>query len=112
MTENEALKRMKMCIGISPSENIVNSFKLISDALEEVQQYRVIGTQEEFKALKEKNEPKKPIFMRNLSDTVSAWECKKCGVHFKTMHEAGILKGTEVNFCSKCGCEFDWSEGE
>ena len=41
-TENEALKRMKMCIGISPSENIMSAFKLISEALEEVQQYRTM----------------------------------------------------------------------
>uniref|UniRef100_UPI004056FD8C hypothetical protein n=1 Tax=Acetatifactor sp. TaxID=1872090 RepID=UPI004056FD8C len=53
MTENEALKRMKMCIGISPSENIVSSFKLISDVLDELQQYRAIGTVEDLKSMKE-----------------------------------------------------------
>ena len=49
MTENEAIKRFKMNIGISPSENIVSAFKLMSDALDELQQYRAIGTVEEFK---------------------------------------------------------------
>lgn len=53
MTENEALKRMKMCIGISPSENIISSFKLISDALDELQQYRELGTVEELQSMKE-----------------------------------------------------------
>lgn len=53
MTENEALKRMKMCIGVSPSENIISSFKLMSDALDELQQYKAIGTVEELKKIEE-----------------------------------------------------------
>lgn len=52
MTENEALKRMKMCIGVSPSENIISSLKLMSDALDELKQYRAIGTVEELEAMK------------------------------------------------------------
>lgn len=73
MTVEEALKRVKMCIGISPSENIVESHKLISDAIDELKQYRAIGTVSEFRELKEKATAKKPIDHFDFSP------CPKCG---------------------------------
>lgn len=48
-----------------------------------------------------------PEFLHNRSDTVSVWRCK-CGHAFTTSHEPGVLNGTDVNFCSKCGDKFMW----
>ena len=42
-----------------------DTYRIMHEALEEVKAYRAIGTIEEFKALKEKNEPKKPIELDN-----------------------------------------------
>ena len=36
---------------------------MLLQAFEEAEQYRVIGTVEEFKDLKEKSEPKKPFYV-------------------------------------------------
>jgi hypothetical protein len=83
------------------------AFETAIQALEEIQQYRAIGTVEEFKALKEKNTPKEIEFMHNRSDTVSVWKCH-CGNIFLTKHKEGILDGTDVNYCCKCGQKLDW----
>lgn len=58
---------------------------------------------------KASNSKIRPIFLRNSSDTVSVWECK-CGNIFKTFHKEGVLDDTDINYCSKCGCEYDWSD--
>lgn len=61
-------------------------------ALKEIQQHRAIGTMEEFKALKEKNEPKKAIF--DNKDELCICPCcgKKVGEH--------------QNYCWSCGQAF------
>ena len=138
MTENEALKRMKMCIGISPSENIVNSFKMISDALEELQQYRElgtieeilkvfnnqrtiiaaqhetleqyrkIGTIEEFKALKEKNTPYKP---KEYEDRYYACKCGNVLLQKWGKYPIKMMpKNAGLPRCMACGQAIDWSE--
>ena len=76
---------------------------------EKLEKYEAIGTIEEFKALKEKNEPKKIEFMHNRSDIVSVWKCH-CGNVFLTKHKEGILDGTDVNYCCKCGQKIDWGD--
>lgn len=75
-------------------------------------EYRAIGTIEECRTAMEKTKPTiKPVFLRNLSDTVSVWKCN-CGAIIKTTHEPGILKGNNTKFCSQCGCEFDFGSEE
>ena len=101
MTENEALKRIKMCIGISPSENIISSFEMISDALAEIQQYRAIGTVEEFKALKEKNVAKKVIAKKDGDHTF--YFCPKCKIVV-----GNSFTGHIVEYCKCCGQKLDW----
>ena len=54
MTESEAKEVIKRLIGISPSERIVRSVNMATEALEEIQQYRAIGTVEECREAKEK----------------------------------------------------------
>lgn len=37
MEISQALKRLKMLVGVSPSENIISAFKIISEAIKELQ---------------------------------------------------------------------------
>lgn len=81
-------------------------------ALNEVDQYRAIGTPEECRAAAVKQTAKKPIFNHNLSDTLSVFHCE-CGNTIKVSHDIGIMNNNNVpNYCSKCGCRFDWSDEE
>ena len=60
----------------------------------------------------EKQMPKKPIFNHNLSDTLSVFHCE-CGNTIKVSHDIGIMDNNNApNYCSKCGCRFDWSDEE
>jgi hypothetical protein len=55
---------------------------------------------------------KKPIFNHNLSDTLSVFHCE-CGNTIKVSHDIGIMNNNNApNYCSKCGCKFDWSDEE
>lgn len=60
MTENEAIKiindKYETFFALSTTNDFDIAMATAIQALEEIQQYRAIGTIEEFKALKEKNE--------------------------------------------------------
>lgn len=60
--------------------------------LEELLAYRAIGTIEEFKALKEKNEPKE-LAEHNFQDEVHYYLCPSC---------RSIVSCTQ-NYCDECG---------
>lgn len=114
MTENEAIKYIENH-GYIDDEVKDMAIK----ALEEIQQYKAIGTPtqiyekiggldvelgkyhsigtiEEFKALKEKNEPKKRGIWKSGRTC-----CPNC--------ERGVV--TEDRFCSYCGQKLDWGDG-
>lgn len=69
MTENEALNTLHILLAhkkaidageiISPNNLHSQEKEALQFILEEIQQYRAIGTVEEFKVLKKKNNPKK-----------------------------------------------------
>lgn len=60
MTENEAKKWMNTLKNLnSILPEVQEACRMAEKCFEEIQQYRAIGTVEEFKALKEKNEPKR-----------------------------------------------------
>lgn len=118
MTENEAIKFLKgmqnkkvdygEMVGAPPScygyefvypepedYAIVEAIK----ALEEVQEYRKIGTVEECREAVEKTKAKKPMFYS------TNWYCPKCenlvgNSTFHWLHD----------FCKNCGQKIDWSE--
>lgn len=54
--------------------------------------------------------PEKPIFLHNRSDTCSLWECPQCKRRFATTHKPGVLDGTDIYYCPKCGKAFDWRD--
>ena len=85
MTENEAIKELytsidlaKMCVQTSEGKKEIEAYNTAIQALKDILQYRAIGTIEEFKALKEKSEPKKIKYEEycGFSDPVCP-ECKK-----------------------------------
>lgn len=100
MTENEAMKNLetlerfyRIAKSGSALHEVLINFVTLEDlvvaiqALEEIQKYRAIGTVEEFKALKEKSEPKKPI-IHGLGQRYCP--ICKCG-------------GADHFYCARCG---------
>ena len=94
MTESEAIRDIKD--NVKPSIGGI-SLDMAIQALEEIQQYRAIGTVEEFKELKEKAEPKKPKMVIRFGCTTN--ECTVCG---------NLLHDNQY-FCQDCGTEIDWT---
>lgn len=106
MTDNEALQWFKgfyncdceredfentICADCNfPCRHGLPILRAIS-ALEEIQQYRAIGTVSEFRELKEKATAKKPIETERNNLTV--WDCSQCGNE--------LYSGQK--FCDECG---------
>ena len=105
MSENEAIQWLKhtrvyqhkcdnceyIDIKGSCNEECKDFYDIAIQALEEIQQYRAIGTVEEFKALKDIN---------RIADNLSKME----RIEFKALKEKSVAKKAEVN-------EFDYGEG-
>lgn len=113
MTENEARKlitkfcedRMNFARGKDMSDKELDGFCKFSDALnlsisslEEIQQYRAIGTVEECREAREKQIPKKPIHD-------GLYACPNC--HTIMLQGAFEARG---RCCKECGQVLDWSE--
>lgn len=82
--------------------------KDIASMLAEIQQYRTIGTIEEFKALKEKNEPKKAKWHPNpCAEDNRIPICPNCNT---IMVRTEIFGRTIDEHCVSCGQAIDWSE--
>ena len=69
------------------------------EAMEICKAYRAIGTVEEFKELKEKSEPKKPIHYGLRENKVICPHCNE----WLEAHSSKV-------FCCWCGGKIDWSE--
>lgn len=105
MTEKEAIKLLNESYIVDyegdTDRHRINLEKFLISTLEEIQQYREIGTVEECREAVEKQKPKKARFY--------SWSlyCPDCGQlvgnrRFKW----------ENNFCRNCGRAIDWSEEE
>lgn len=136
MTENEALKTalekvkvQKVNFGFMERFNVDENWEVMK-ALEEIQQYRAIGTVEEFKALKdinriadnlskmeriefkalkEKNEPKKPYIQRIVKDfrEHDCYECPNCDCFVGYVSECQEEHYQDI-YCPNCGQKLDW----
>ena len=107
MTESDALE-----ILTRDDEEMRKGFFCINDffaievakkALEEIQQYRAIGTVSEFRELKEKATAKKVI--QHRIDDLTFYICPTCG-----KANANSRLKTEPKYCKGCGQHLDWSE--
>ena len=98
MTENEAIEelhRIRPYGGIIPQRR-AEALDVAIKALEEVQQYRAIGTPEECHAVMEKQE------MSKIVDGIT--EC--CGYDFG----ADGFSREIARYCPMCGRKLDWSD--
>jgi hypothetical protein len=102
MTENLAINELKEAIDCCKSgedEHFKEALGMGILALEEIQRYRAIGIVEEFKTLKEKNKPKKPIRKPNIDWTHEEIICPTC--------ESYISEYTNRKYCN-CGQAITW----
>lgn len=110
MTIDEVIKEIKRWTGILLSSGSQCSCEtaeaqdMAIKALEEVQQYRAIGTPEECKIAVEKQRPRKPI---NPDDDYGTFKCPNCNGLIFTEGRFETHK-----YCLLCGQKLDWRNEE
>lgn len=98
MTDSEVIERI-LYMGVG-RRGLENENSCISKELNELKQYRAIGTVSEFREFKETATAKKPKMVVRYGCTTH--ECPNCG---QLLHD-------DQNFCHDCGTELDWSDEE
>lgn len=96
MNENEAIARIKYRMhtaGQVAGESGMEELEMAINALEEIKQYREIGTPEECQAAVEKQTAKQPRIMGNAMICPS---CPRC------------FKSASPTYCPSCGQMIDW----
>ena len=105
MTESEAIKMLqiqKPAYGCKEYKKpLMYAYEMAIKALEEVQQYRSIGTPEECREAVEKQTDEKPTAVLGTFGG-KEYECKNCG--------SDVCYGDE--YCLWCGQKLDWSDEE
>ena len=100
MKENEAIQELES--RISPYDTCKADFdaneaiKTAIKALEEVQQYRTIGTPEECRAAVDKRTVMKPIRMDKCT-------CPSCGTHNEVWKKRRNTLPSDIVYCWHCG---------
>lgn len=93
MTESEATK---LHVGIIGSgRKYPRSVGEYMDSIEELEQYRAIGTVSEFRQLKEKAKKAEWIFDDFTAKFGNPYRCSNCEEEF----------GDTYNYCPNCGCD-------
>jgi hypothetical protein len=123
MTENEAIKilRKDSCYECAQGTDspvnceyrecrVAEATRAAIKALEEIQQYRAIGTVEECRAAMEKQTAKKGIrekIKKGYNRGMHHYYCPVC-------YEKGDLRNkyNVGSYCSNCGQKLDWSDKE
>ena len=111
MTEQEAIKEVKrwtsilMSAGSKCVSDTAEAQDMAINALEEIQQYRAIGTPEECRAAVEKQKAKKPPVVNRPSIFVKVPVCPNCSTseHYQPLYG-------KTKYCSNCGQKLDWSD--
>lgn len=108
MTEQEAIEELK-CYRAQSGTSFPEEIEMAINALEEIEQYRTIGTPEECRAAVEKETAKKPDYEGDgYSDghlVYDTWICPCCGKHYEVDYD-------DYDFCPECGQCIDWSDEE
>lgn len=119
MTESEAIKILKKdsCYECSQGTDsplnceyvecrVAKATRVAIKALEEVQQYRAIGTIEECRAAVERQNPRAAITEKE-DNGIKKYTCYACGRYM------GWSTGTlPARYCWKCGQKLDWGDEE
>lgn len=90
-------------------EELTEAMGMAINALEEVQQYREIGTPEECRAWKEKQNAKKIISFDYNNGTVN-YGCPVCKRKIISKIDSKWCGGTFNEYCDRCGQKLDWSD--
>lgn len=108
MTEKEAIEVIKSNMPTSGYYMLRKALDTAISALEEIQQYREIGTVEECREAVEKQKPKKVI--------IEPWSpalCPTCRVRLSESLGDGYYKHwTLLQRCTRCEQVLDWSGEE
>lgn len=110
MTENEAITRMKYRIdtatdiaGKGADGKAFEDMEIAIKSLEEIQQYREIGTVEECREAMERQRAKKPIKYDK-----HYYKCV-CGAELSVTDDDLYIYGCEPpKYCEKCGQVLSW----
>ena len=90
--------------------DLLEEFDYAIQSLEEVEQYRALGTVEELKEAKEKQIPKKPELIED-----KMWTCPCCDnnlMHKWLKYPTELMPKSEgLPYCMSCGQKLDWEEG-
>ena len=133
MKENEAISRMRYRvetathnIGKGVDGKAYEDMEMAIKALEEIQQYRAIGTVEECREAREKQRGKKPILCMNevsgmfvdyadghgeyKTQMNNWWRCPCCNevVGQRVIVHKHIHDQRKKKFCEKCGQAISW----
>lgn len=110
MTNNEAIEALKLEGGIEIAGNprrIAKFFEALDmaiSALKEIQQYRAIGTVEEYREAREKQKPKKP---ETIERDFDYYKCPVCGEYIWATDNINSHK-----YCLNCGQKIEMEESE
>lgn len=119
MTESEAKEVLEKLGGYCSSTDEYAACELAIKALEEVQQYRAIGTPEECRAAVEKQTAKRALH-QGCYDKNGEWHewngingkpyelCPSCRVNLCCETSLDI----KPKYCKNCGQKLDWSDEE
>ena len=119
MTNNEAITRMKYRIetatdiaGKGVDGKAYEDMEMAIKALEEIQQYRAIGTVDECQEAREKQIGKKPKNLNYSPLCKAGWRygCSVCGcaIGENINDTAGFTQ--EDDYCPSCGQSINWLE--
>lgn len=91
-------------------DKIIDACKTAIFAMQELQEYKQLGTLEEVREAVEKQRTKKPTYDGDgyAPDGTFVWDewiCPKCGNRYEVDYD-------DYDYCPKCGQHIDWSEEE
>lgn len=97
MDENKAIKIIRQEMEWESKSSTLRAFEKAIKALEEIQQYRAIGTPEECRAAVEKQTAKRP---RIIGNAMICPSCPRC------------FKSASPTYCPSCGQKLKWEDEE
>lgn len=104
MTPEEVIKLLK---GMQ-NKKIDYAIEEAIKALNEIQQYREIGTVEECQEAREKQIPKKCNVAKDNFRIY--YSCPKCNHNLRIEYNRGSWIGKRSKYCSCCGQDIQWDE--
>ena len=120
MTESEAIKVLTdrhTSIGTTKCDDVAwrklkPAIDTAVNALEEIQQYRAIGTVEEYREARERQRAKKPFkALEHQKKSGYKHKCPKCGCAVGYVEKTPFRKRVlAAPYCCICGQKLNWSE--